>query len=119
MDIRKFALTLATIAAIAPSISSASPEKAALDACAQAFASSIASPGSVAPRYKLEYLGGKFDGSIPSFFTHQYSFDLEARDPKTRLPVARATCSTDASGAIVGMSPLPLDTVNPTLAARF
>ena len=103
-------LALASVAALAPVISNASPEKAALNACARAFASSLASPGAAAPAFKLAYHSSEFGGSMLELYAveREYTFDLNANDPKTWLPIARASCTTDAHGAVVALSPVPL-----------
>jgi hypothetical protein len=119
MKVRNIALAIAAIAVIAPAISNASPEKAALDACAHAFASSLASPGSSAPAFKVNYLGSLVTGSTLEFYTRKYTFELHANDAKTGLLIARANCSTDAHGAVVAFSSIPPQTVSPSLAARF
>src|SRR5277367_2043015 len=98
MKLRHVNLLLAAIVALAPAVSNASPEKAALDACARAFASSLASPGSEAPAYKVSYRGDQSADSMFDFYTREYSFDLHVNDPKTGLPIARASCSADSRG---------------------
>jgi len=112
-------LALASIAALTPVISNASPEKAALNACARAFATSLAAPGAAAPAFKLAYHSNEFAGSMLEFYTREYTFDLNANDPKTGLPIARASCSVDSRGNIVALSPVPLNTVRSTLAAKL
>jgi hypothetical protein len=119
MKYRKIALILAAAAALAPAISNASPEKAALDACARAFASSLATPGTAAPAFKVAYRGSLSAGSMLAFYNREYTFDLRANDPKTGQPVARASCSTDARGAVVALSSLPLEAAPATLAAKL
>ena len=119
MKYRKVSLILAAAAALAPALSNASPERAALNACARAFASSLAAPGSAVPAFKVAYRGDQSMGSMLAFYTREYRFDLHANDPKTGLPVARASCSTDASGAVIALSSLPLETARAALAARL
>jgi hypothetical protein len=119
MKYRKVAVILAAAAALAPAISNASPERAALDACARAFASSLAAPGSAAPAFKVAYRGSQSTGSMLAFYTREYNFDLHANDPKTGLPVARASCSTDARGAVIAFSSLPLEAAPAALAAKL
>ncbi|MDB6086150.1 MAG: hypothetical protein JWN43_4031 [Gammaproteobacteria bacterium] len=104
---RKMALVLVTMAALAPAISNASPEKASVRACANAFATSIALPGGTAPAYKLAYRGS-FGGSLTDFYSAEYTFTLEAHDPKTGLAIARARCSTDSHGTVTAISAVPL-----------
>src|ERR1700730_886491 len=109
MKFRHFALAAASIAALAPAVSSASPpEKAALNACARAFASSLAAPGTPAPTYKVAYRDIRFAGSMLEFYTREYSFELNANDLKTGSPIARASCSTDSHGTVVSLSSIPL-----------
>jgi hypothetical protein len=119
MNVRQIGLAVATIAVLAPAISNASPERNALNACARAFASSLASPGAAAPAFKVAYHGNIYTGSMLEFYTREYTFDLHANDPKTGLPIARASCSTDTRGAVVALSAVPLETMQATLAARL
>jgi hypothetical protein len=119
MKYRRVALILAAAAALAPAISNASPERAALDACARAFASSLAAPGSAAPAFKVAYRGSQSAGSMLEFYAREFSFDLQANDPKTGLTVARASCSTNARGAVIALSSLPLEAAPAALAAKL
>jgi len=119
MDIRKLALAAAAGAAISPSIANANPENVALQACARAFASSIAAPGSAAPAYKLDYRGAHAQSALAAYYDRQYTFILQAHDPKTGLTIASATCSTDKRGSIMALTPTPLDSSSPTLAAKL
>jgi hypothetical protein len=86
-------------------MSHASPETQALDACARAFASSLASPGAAAPAFKVAYRGNQSYGSTLEFYAREFTFDLNANDPKTGLPIARASCSTDSHGVVVALLP--------------
>jgi len=119
MNLRKIGLAVATTAVLAPAISNASPERDALNACARAFASSLASPGAAAPTFKVAYHSNIHTGSMLEFYTRAYTFDLHANDPKTGSPIARASCSTDPRGAVVALSAVPLDAAQATLAARL
>ena len=119
MNFRKISLTAATLAVLVPAMSQAGPERDALKACARAFASSLASPGAAAPAFKVNYRGNQSTGSMLEFYTREYTFDLHANDPKTGATIARASCSTDMRGAVLTLSPLPLDVEHPTLAARL
>jgi hypothetical protein len=117
MIIRKLLLTAAVIAAICPAVSHASTETTALNACAQAFATSLAS-GSAAPTFKLKY-HSESAGILAGYYGgHAFTFDLQARDPKTGLTLARATCSTDTRGAVIALTAAPLET-SPSLAAQL
>jgi hypothetical protein len=112
-------LVLASIAALSPAVSNASPEKAALNACARAFATSLAAPGAATPAFKLDYRSNAFAGSMLEFYTREYTFELDAKDPKTGLAIARASCSTDSHGAVVALSSIPLDAAHAPVAARL
>ncbi|HEV7613748.1 MAG TPA: hypothetical protein VGO37_17850 [Steroidobacteraceae bacterium] len=110
----------AAIAILTPAICNASPEKVALNACASAFASSLASPGAAAPAFKVVYGGIQNGASAVDFFTRDYSFELHANDRRTGLLVARAKCSTDVHGRVVSLSLIPPDgTLRSPLAALY
>jgi hypothetical protein len=117
MTIRKLLLTAASIAAICPAVSHASPENAALNACAQAFATSLAS-GSAAPTFKLKYHSESVGTMAEYYSSHEFTFYLQARDPKTGLTLGRATCSADTHGAVIALTATPPET-SPSLAAQF
>jgi hypothetical protein len=120
MNIRTLFLSAASAAAILPSISHASPENAALNACARAFAASMASAGSSAPTFKLKYLSGQPGGTYAEYYGgNEYTFYLQAHDPKTGLTLARATCTADTRGAHVALTATPLDGQEATLAAQL
>jgi hypothetical protein len=118
MNFRTFILSAASIAAFLPAVSHASPENAALDACVRAFEASMATPGSSAPAFKLKYRSSQPGSAITEYYSgHEYSFDLQAHDPKTGATVARATCTVDDRGAQLALT-TPLDGQEATLAAR-
>lgn len=119
MNFRRISLTAAAFAVFIPALSQAGPEREALKACAQAFASSLASPGAAVPAFKVNYRGNPSTGSMLEFYNREYTFDLHANDPKTGSAIARASCSTDIHGAVVTLSPLPFDIEHPALAARL
>jgi hypothetical protein len=119
MKLRQLGLLLASIAALVPVASYASPEKTALNACARAFASSLAAPGSAAPAYKVAYSGSEYTGSMLEFYAREFTFDLHANDVKTGLPIARASCSVDLHGTVVALSPVPLNAARAGMAAKL
>ena len=108
MNFRTFALA-ATIAVVAPALCNASPETTALNACARAFASSLASPGAAIPAFKVIYGDARSGTSVTEFFAREYSFDLRANSRKTGLRIARANCATDARGSVIALSLIPSD----------
>jgi hypothetical protein len=114
MNIRKLSLAILAVSAIVPVVASASPEKLALKACAQAFARSI-SGGSTAPSFKLNYDQSQGATSIPSVH-HSFTFTMDAQDRKTGAALASATCSADTHGEVLALTPATAPKV--TLAAR-
>jgi hypothetical protein len=117
MTIRKLLLTAASIAAICPAISQASAENTALNACAQAFATSLAS-GSGTPTFKLKYHSEPTDALADYYSSHAFTFYLQAHDPKTGSTLASATCSADTRGAVIALTATPPET-SPSLAAQL
>ncbi len=116
MNLRKISAVAAAIAVLAPAISNASPEKDALNACATAFANSLAAPGAAAPTFKVIDGGPRSTGSMSDFWGRNYTFDLYANSQKTGLPIARASCSTNTRGTVIALSPVPLQAALPALA---
>jgi hypothetical protein len=106
MQIRTVLLTGAAIAAISPAVSNASPERVALSACANALASNVANAGG-ATTYQVKYQHSA-SGPLEDYYTHQYTFYLEARNGKNGAPIARATCSATRRGSITAFTPVPL-----------
>jgi hypothetical protein len=119
MNPRAFGLAAAAVAAFSPIICNASSESAAVNSCARAFVDNIAPERVAAQRYKLDYRGSLSGASIAYYFPTKSTFDLEAHDPKTGAVLARARCSTDARGAVVALSLLPLGDKNATFADRL
>lgn len=117
MYTRKIALAIAIPAFLYPAISGASSERNSVKACASAFATSLSASGTSTPAYKLSYRGS--GSALSDFYGAQYTFILEAHDPKTRLAIARVLCSTDSHGVVTSLSSLPLNsTKNAVLAAQ-
>jgi hypothetical protein len=116
MNIRKLSLSILTLAAIAPVAAFASPEEVALNACAKAFASSIAG-GTSAPAYKLNYDQNRGINTVAGFYVRNYSFTMQAQDRKTGAALATATCSADTRGEVLALTPAT-GSAKPTLAAR-
>jgi hypothetical protein len=119
MKFRHISLAIATIAVLVPAVSNASPEKAALNACARAFASSLTSPGHAVPAVKVAYFDNRSSGSMFDFYDRGYVFDLHANNEKTGTAIARARCTTDTHGSVIALSSVPLGAAPPTLAAQF
>lgn len=114
MNIRKFGLVAA--AALAPAISCASPEKLSFDACVSAFEKGLTAPGVASRSYKVVDRADRFAGSVTQFFATEYTYDLEAHNPKSGAVLARARCSTNERGTVLAFSMLPLDVKPPAIA---
>jgi hypothetical protein len=114
MTFSKSTAVFITVAALSPAISNASPERASVKACAAAFAASLTAPGTKVPGYKLDY-HPTFESSLADFYPSEFTFTLEARDPKSGLAIARASCTADTRGAVTEIAAIPLDR---RLAAR-
>jgi hypothetical protein len=120
MKMHTLLLGAASAAVFSASISHASTENAALNACARAFAASLALPGSDTPSFKLKYLGGQAGSTFDDYYSgHEYRFFLQAQNPKTGLTLARATCTADTRGTRVALTSTPLDVQEAALAARL
>jgi hypothetical protein len=118
MIFRKVALAVVTIATLSPAVSNASPERISAKACASAFASSIAAPGSSPSAYKLAYRGTT-GSALADFYPTDFTFNLEARDPKSGMPIARAVCSTNNRGVVTTISAVPLNSAPGKLASEY
>jgi hypothetical protein len=119
MNFRKISLLAASIAVLSPALSNASPEKSALNACAQAFATSLASSGAPAPSYKVAYKSDEFTASSVEFYNREFTFELHAKDAKTGAEFAHASCSTNSRGAVAALASLPVEAPRATLASSF
>jgi hypothetical protein len=117
MNLRTMSLA-AAIVALSPVMANASPEKDALNACAAAFATSVAVPGASAPTFKVVDGGVRTTASVGDFFARDYTFYMYANSQKTGAAIARASCSTNSRGAVVSLLPVPLDAAQETLAYR-
>ena len=117
MNIRTLSLAILAIAAAAPVVASASPEDAALNACAKAFAGSIGGTSN-APAYKVNYRDQNLvSNSVSGFYKRNFVFTLQAQDRKTGAPLASATCSADMHGDVLTLTP-EVGAAKATLASR-
>jgi hypothetical protein len=120
MNLRTLLAAAASAAVFSTSISHAASQNAVLNACARAFATSMASPGTDAPKFKLKYVGSQPSSTFDDYYSgHKYRFDLQAQDPKTGMTLARATCTADTRGTRVALTSTPLDVQEAALAARL
>lgn len=116
MNFRKISLAAATIAALAPAVSNATPEKTAVEACARAFASSLARADAAAPTFKVDYRGIQYVEPVTEMYSRGFSFQLFAKS-KTGQPIAQANCTTDRNGAVVTLSAVAQDSKAAALTA--
>ncbi|MGA2342016.1 MAG: hypothetical protein ABSG29_02410 [Steroidobacteraceae bacterium] len=119
MHIRYIGSAIAALAALSPSISNALPDKTSLDACVAAFEKSLPDQAASNRAYKVVFNGDHGSGSVAQYFTSSYTYDLAANDVNGAV-FARARCSTNKSGVVTSLSPLPLATApqDPALTAR-
>ena len=118
MSLRILFPAAALIAALAPAISQASPEKEAMKVCARAFESSLIAGVVNPPVFKLKY-SERASSPWESYYNPKYSFYLQANDPETGLPRASATCSTSLNGNLIALTAIPVGEGAPKLAAAL
>jgi hypothetical protein len=116
MSLRIFFPAAALVAALAPSMSQASPVTQAMKVCARAFESSLTAGAVNPPVFKLKY-AERASSPWESRYNPKYSFYLRATDPKTGLPHASATCSTSLNGDLIALTATPVAERVPTPAA--
>jgi hypothetical protein len=87
-----------------------------VNACARALASSLAAPGVEPPSYKLVYRGSG-DAWVARYASVSI-LDLEASDPKTRVILARARCTTNRRGAVIAFTSTSGSEKSTTLSAQ-
>jgi len=105
MSNRKTAAVAATLISLAPALSQAArPERAAAQACAEAFIASLATPAKPAPRLKATSFYG-----IDDLLGEPSELQLTAVSARTREPIARATCTLSAAGKVLAISAEPLE----------
>jgi len=112
-----FPTALSCLAILSPAISQAAPESDALSACARAFEASLSSDSATPPLFKLKYSANQPVTTWSAFFTREYTFFLQARDPKTGTARASATCRATSGGNLIALTATRADA--PALAARF
>ena len=116
MNIRKLSLAIISIAAISPIVASATPEDAALNACAKAFTTSITTSGATAPAFKLNY-AQRHSSAVADYYARDYVFTMKAQNAKTGTAFASATCSADMHGNVLELT-ASSSTAAATLASR-
>jgi hypothetical protein len=117
MRFRLLFTTALSLALLSPAISQAAPESDALSACTRAFETSLPSDPASPPVFKLKYSAGQPSTTWSGFFAREYTFFLQARDPKTGTARASATCRATSGGNLIALTAtLP---GAPALAAKF
>jgi len=117
MRLRLFFPTALCVAVLSPAISQAAPESDALSACTRAFESSLSADTASPPLFKVKYTGRQPGTAWSNYFTREYTFFLQARDPKAGTARASATCRATAGGNLIALKATTGDA--PTLAAKF
>jgi hypothetical protein len=117
MRFRLLPSTVLSLAALSPVISHAAPESDALSACTRAFESGLSTDASSPPLFKLKYTAGQPSTAWSNFFTREYTFFLQARDPKTGTVRASATCRATSGGNLIALKATQPEA--PALAAKF
>jgi hypothetical protein len=102
-------LLLAAIAGatLFPSLSTAAGDKDAANACARAFAASIAAPGTEPAPYRLSF---RVPPSSLSPYGRSVTFNMQAQNARTGTILARAICTANRDGSVTTVSAVPLDT---------
>lgn len=109
--------TILSLAALTPAISQAAPESDALSVCTRAFESSLFADAGSPPVFKVKYTAGQPASAWSNYFTREYTFFLQARDPKAGAALATATCRATAGGKLIALQATTGDA--PALAAKF
>ncbi len=109
---------IAAAAAIHPTLSRAASDDAALTVCEKVFAAGIAGRVIPAVGYRVTFANRGYIETEAQYDAGLYTYDLVARDRKTGIPFASATCTVDEQGAITALSYVPLTVGAPTFAAR-
>ncbi len=117
MNVRNLGFAIIAAVAGSPAISGPMPQPASLTACANAFATSITTPGS-APRYKLTVLNERDFDSAAWIYSPNYTYALKALDKKGAI-IARATCYATKKGVVKTIAVDPTAPAAPGLAKRF
>jgi hypothetical protein len=118
MNFRKISLAAAAFAVLVPALSQAGPERDALKACARLRIESRIT------RRRRPCLQGEvsrqpvhgIDAGVLQSRIHVRPARQRSED---RYGIARASCSTDAHGAVVTLSPVPLDVEHPAPASLW
>jgi hypothetical protein len=78
----------------------------------------MANPGMAAPKYRVSYLNEETAGTLSLIYSREYTFELQAKDPKTGVPVSKAVCSASREGVVTELTIKTLPAA-PQFAARF
>lgn len=117
MNIRNISLAIIAVAAVSPALAGPLPQPASMTACANAFASSMATPGS-APRYKLTVPNDLDFDSSTWIDAQAYTYLMKALD-KTGATIARARCYATKNGAVKSIEIERSRSAAPSLAKRY
>jgi hypothetical protein len=119
MNVRTVLIAGIAAAALAPAISNASPESVSLAACAQAFAAHIVTPGAGTLKYRVAYLGETTGSALSLIYSREYTFEMQAKDRKSGMTIARGSCSARRDGVVTALSSSPIGAPNEKFASQF
>jgi hypothetical protein len=114
-----FAASILTASALLPLLAHASVETKSAAACAQAMASTMAASSTEVPKYRFRYVEDSSPSAMSYFYGQALTFDVQAKDPKSGVTIARATCEIGRDGNVAKLSALPLKAPATTLASAF
>jgi hypothetical protein len=117
MSIRSTVIAAIVAVAICPALSSASDDPA-LTACAKDFAAGLAAHGMASTGvYRITFLNRGYVETEADYEAGISKYDLVAREMRSGVALASATCTVDEQGAVSASSYVPLTVAVPALAA--
>jgi hypothetical protein len=116
-------LRLLAVAAIAattlhPGLSRAGSDDVAISACERVFAAGLSTRVIPPAGYRITFSNRGYVESEAQFEAGLYSYDVVARDRRSGVALASATCTVDEHGAITALSYVPLKVSAAAFAAR-
>jgi hypothetical protein len=118
MSIRSTVIAAIVAVAICPALSRAASDDPSLTACAKDFAAGLDAHG-IAPAggYRITFLNRGYVETEAEYEAGISKYDLVAREMRSGVALASATCTVDEHGAVSASSYVPLTVAVPALAA--
>jgi len=118
MSIRLNAIAAIAAAAISPALSRAASVDPAMTACAKEFAAGLSAHGMPsAGDYRITFLNRGYVETDADYEAGTFKYDLVARQTRSGVALASATCTVDERGTVTAASYVPLTVAAPALAA--